>query len=378
MKPLRIAYVIDTLACDTAGTQKQLLESIRRLDRSRFSPILICLWESEWMRTAVLPCEVHVLGHTGFLKPGLGRVVREFRRLVRECEVDLIHTYFDESIVVTWLATRAMRRRPVLISSRRDMGLGTSNQPWYHRLYRLIMPVVNRDFDGVIANCDAVAAHAAKCERTAPERYTVIRNGLDLPVGRGEPSALPLAAGGRLNVCILASLTPVKRHDLLIDAWSSLGEVVARAGAHLYILGDGPKRASIESQCVLKGVMSSVHFPGVVTDVADWLSQMDIGVICSDREGLSNAILEYMAHGLPVIATEVGGNPELVNSDNGILVPAGNAAELARALERLLTDGESREELGRRSLARMEGTYSWKATLGQTTSLYERLLAGPR
>jgi glycosyltransferase involved in cell wall biosynthesis len=367
-----IFYLIDTMACDTQGTQKQLLETIRRLDRSAWSPHLVCLWESPWMRTARLPCPVHVLGHRGFLKPGFPRVLRDLGALIDSCDACLVHAYFDESVIVGWLGARLARRRPVLVSSRRDMGLGAGNQPWYHGLFPLVLQAANRDFGGIVTNSEVVRAYAAHRERTAASRYVVIRNGID-PVAARPADAIPHE--GPLRVGIVASLTAVKRHDVLLAAWSRLPLAVAET-AELHVLGEGPERPALEQQAAALGIAGAVRFHGAVTDVAERLDALDIGVLCSDREGLSNAILEYMAHGLPVVATDAGGNGELVDGTNGILVPTGDPDALARALADLLADGDRRRELGARSRRRIDAGFTWDAAMRDLTGFYERLLAG--
>ncbi len=368
-----IAYLIDTMTCDTAGTQKQLLEIIRRLDRARYSPHLICLWESPWMRTASLPCPVHVLGHAGFLKPSFPGVVRRLGGLVDELGIDLMQTFFDEAIIVGWLGARAARRRPVLVSSRRDMGLGANNQPWYHRLFPLVLPLVNRDFAAIVANSDMVRRYAARREHTPAAKFVVLPNGVEAPPL--QPAPRMWQADGTVGVGIVASLTPVKRHDLLLRAWAILEQGPVAGQARLFLLGDGPQRGALEALAAELGIADRLAFVGAVDDVAAWLQRLDVGVLCSDREGLSNAILEYMACGLPVVATAVGGNAELVNAGNGLLVVPGDARALAGALQQLAADEGLRRRLGAASRERIDDGFTWSRSMGRLTALYDELLS---
>jgi glycosyltransferase involved in cell wall biosynthesis len=368
-----VAYLIDTMACDTAGTQKQLLETIRRLDRTRYNPLLVCLWESPWMRTADLPCETVSLGHRGFLKPGFPGVVRRLACLYDERGIDLVQVFFDEAIFVGWMGALQARRRPVLVSSRRDMGLGAANQPWYHRLFPLALPLVNRDFAAILANSEMVKLHAARRERTATSRYRVVRNGVAFPPPAVSGQTAPVAAGG-VGVACVASLTPVKRHDVLLRAWARLPRTGDSGAPHLYLLGDGPERARLEALAAELGLDGTVTFAGAVTDVVAWLRSVDVGVLCSDREGLSNAILEYMACGLPVVATAVGGNPELVDAGNGVLVPPGDDAALGVALAHLVADEGERRRLGGASLGRIRDNYAWDRAMSSLMDCYDDLL----
>lgn len=373
-----IIYLIDTMACDTQGTQKQLLETIRRLDRSRWVPHLVCLWESPWMRNADLPCPVHVLGHTGFLKPELPRVLWRLRRLFRDLDVDLVHILFDEAIFVGWLAAGPASRLPVLVSSRRDMGLGAANQPWYHRLFPYVLPLVNRRFAGILANAEMVRQYASERERTPPAKFEVIRNGVDLPETRAGMvrDGVSTDPAGGVNVAIVASLTAVKRHDLLLQAWAQLPRPVLALRPRLHVFGDGPLQGALEAQARALNIDSQITFAGAVADVSDRLERMDLAVLCSDREGLSNAILEAMACGLPVVATDVGGNRELVDAGCGLLVPSGDPAALSRALAALMRDANRRRRLGAGARARVAAEFSWDQAMARLTFWYDQLLAG--
>ncbi|MBK7189436.1 MAG: glycosyltransferase [bacterium] len=366
-----IAYIIDTMSCDTAGTQKQLLETIRRLDRDRFVPHLICLWESPWMRSGAIPCPVHVLGYRGFLKRTFPATVRDLGRLLDTLDIHLLHAYFDEAIFVGWMGARLARRRPVLLSSRRDMGLGVANQPWYHRMFPHALRIVNRDFAAIIANSEQIKLYAAKRERTPLSKYVVLPNGVELPAPVKRP---PAAVSDVARIGIVASLTPVKRHDVLLDAWARLEKATAPGRTELVLIGDGPERHRLEAQAAELGIAPRVQFVGAVTDVGHRLDALDIGVLCSDREGLSNAILEYMAHGLPVVATAVGGTPELIGPENGLLVPPSDPAALASALRQLVDDPVRRRAMGDAAASRIRATFSWERSIADLMAWYDSLV----
>ncbi len=113
----KIAFVIDTLSCDTSGTEKQLLEIITRINILGYTPYLICLRESEWMREHSLPCPYTVLNYEGMLKISLPRVVIQLRKLIVEQNIHLIHTFFEDSIFVVWLATILKKKNSFAIQS---------------------------------------------------------------------------------------------------------------------------------------------------------------------------------------------------------------------------------------------------------------------
>jgi glycosyltransferase involved in cell wall biosynthesis len=373
---MNIAYLIDTIATDTAGTQKQLLETIRRL-HGDLRPQLICLWESPWMRTHALPCPCTVLDYKGFVKPGFPGVVRRLARLIDQGKIDIVQTFFEDSIFVGVLGATLARRRPVLLSSRRDIGLGKGNQPWYHSLFRTALPYVNRSFHGIVANSRQVANHVAARERVPISKLKVIYNGVAMTEA-ALPRPTPAVFGTHpddLWIGLVGSLTPVKRHDLLIKAFAQLMAEVPSRAVRLIFLGEGPEHERLAALAHECGIAERLHFEGAVGDVESYLRHLDIGVLCSDREGLSNAILEYMAQGLPVVATDVGGNAELVSAENGLLVPADDANALAGALKQLVMDDAGRRAMGVASRDKARRSFSWDSSMSELESYYRQLLA---
>lgn len=375
MKRIKIAYLIDTIATGTAGTQKQLLETIRRLDPAEFEPQLICLWQSPWMATNPLPCRCTVLGYRGFLKANFPSVVRKLAATVDADDIDVVQTFFEDSIFVAALGAALARSSPVLLSSRRDIGLGESNQPWYHRLFGVALPAVNRRFQGIIANSEQVRRYVARREKTPASKIAVIYNGVTIAKRSGTVPAVFQNHPADVWLGLVASLTAVKRHDLLIRALAALTRTGNGPRVHLVLLGDGPERAGLERLAAQCGIADRVHFEGAVTDVSAYLQKLDIGVLCSDREGLSNAILEYMAAGLPVVATDVGGNAELVSRENGICVPVNDVDALSSALGLLIADPQLRASMGAASFARVQRDFSWENSMATLQAYYRSRLA---
>lgn len=373
---IKIAFIIDTIATNTAGTQKQLLETIKRLNRATFEPQLICLWESPWMLQNTLPCPVTILGYRGFLKANFPAVVRQLARKFARDRIDIAQTFFEDSIFVTWLAAEFTSHKPLLLSSRRDIGLGAGNQPWYHSAFRRILPLVNRRFAGIIANSEEVRRFVANREKTPPDKIRVHYNGVDLPDFESASSKPVLMANHPecIWIGLVGSLTPVKRHDLLLRAFSNVRKSSGSPAVRLVLLGDGPERTALTTLTSQLGISEFVHFAGATPDVSPYLRHLDIGVLCSDREGLSNAILEYMANGLPVVATAVGGNPELVTDGNGILVPPNDVQALTEALMTLLTDEGLRVRYGAASRLKAERQFGWQSSLLAMEDDYIKLI----
>lgn len=371
---IKVAYLINTISCDTSGTEKQLIATIRRLDRLKIEPFLICLRESEWMQQNEFPCPHIVLGYNGFIKLHFPFVIHRLYALIKEHQFHILQTFFEDSIFVAWLATSFGRQNLVLLSSRRDMGLGKGNQPWYHQLFGMALPFVNRSFDGIIANSQQVKEYVVKREKTHSEKIEVIYNGVEISEKSGNIPPVVREDKADVWITIVASLTPVKRHDVLIKAIAILCEKLDEQKIKVLVLGKGPEREKLVRLAEQENVQDLFHFEGAVHNVKEYLQHVDIGVLCSDREGLSNAVLEYMASGLPVVATAVGGNIELVNQDNGRHVPAGDPAALADALHELITDMKKRKQMGLMSRKRVEEYFSWQNSMQHLEEYYQTLI----
>jgi L-malate glycosyltransferase len=366
---IRIAFVIDQMAARPGGTERQLLGILERLDRNAFDPFLILLKASPWNESHRPPCEHIVLGYDGFLKPSFPGVAARLAGIFRTRRFHIVQAFFEESVLVTALAAWGSGASPVLLASRRDIGLG-AGQPWYHSLYRRVFPLVYKSFDGILANCRSAQYYAARTGRFPLEKIAVIPNGVTLPDLDGPVPAVFRENPAALWIGIAANLNPVKRIDVFLECLKLLRDRHRVPDFRALILGDGPDRSRYVDMAARSGLTSQAHFLGSVPDPVAYLRHLDISVLCSDREGFSNSLLESMACGVPVVATAVGGNPELVDDSHGILVPPGNPAALAAALARLAQSPEQRKLMGGRGRQKIEAAYSWEKSMAALERYY--------
>jgi len=372
LAPIKIAFLIDSITSHKAGTEKQLLEIAGRLDRARFEPLIICLSSSSWLERHCLPCRSFVLGYHGFFKPGFPSVLMRLSRIIRDEQIDILQTFFEDSIFVAFLATRLSSKRPTLLSSRRDMGLGHDDL-WYHSLYKAVLPLVNRSFHSIVANGDMVKAYVAEREKTSQAKIKVIPNGILLPPEYTDKPSVFTDISAELWIGAVGNLKQVKRMDVFLGGLAVLSRR-SRINYHAVILGEGPEESKLRNMADELGIAHRVHFMGAVEDVYAYMLNLDIGVLCSDKEGFSNAIMEYMACGLPVIATAVGGNVELVDASNGVLIPPGNSEALGEALFELAENASLRESKASVSRQRIVERYSWSKTMAEWEEFYLSLL----
>lgn len=371
MSKIKIAFLIDALASDKAGTEKQLVETIRRIDPNSFEPYLICLHSSRWLEQNKVPCHTFVLGYRGFLKINFFKVLMRLILLMRKHRFDILQTFFEESIFVAFLAVKASGVPCSLLSSRRDIGLGNT-VPWYHALYKKILPMVNKGFDGIVANSRMVKEYVTEQERIPEHKVRVIYNAVDEPEFYSKPHVMA-AASVDFWIVLLANLRPVKRIDVFLRSLPLLKASYPGIKFGAIVMGEGPERAKLEKLTHDLDLLKSVFFLGTVAEPGRYLQYADLAVLCSDREGCSNAILEYMSYALPVVASNVGGNSELVDGSNGVCVPPGDPEALCRAIGALVGDRPLRDDMGRRSLERVRSLYSWGKALVDLQGYYAQM-----
>jgi glycosyltransferase involved in cell wall biosynthesis len=174
-------------------------------------------------------------------------------------------------------------------------------------------------------------------------------------------------------ITCVARLMPQKGHAYLLQAMAQVSAQVP--GARLLLAGEGPLRGELEAQAERLGLNGRASFLGLVprAQLPDLLARTDVVVLASHWEGLPVALIEAMSAGKPIVASRVGGNPELVaDGDNGLIVPPADADQLAEALIRLARDAGLRERMGRASRQRFEsGEFSPAAVVDKTLSAYQ-------
>jgi glycosyltransferase involved in cell wall biosynthesis len=254
------------------------------------------------------------------------------------------------------------------------MGLG-GNRLWYHRLFPIVLRFVSRHFDGIVTNGQEIKRWVSHREWVPPEKIQVIPNGTAPPSLPDRVPELFERHPASVWIGIVANLTPIKRIDVFLRALQLLAEQRPDIPFQALVLGEGPEREALFALASERKIAERVHFPGAVRDVSPFLHRFDIGVLCSDREGFSNSVLEYMAHSLPVVVTAVGGNIDLVDPSIGFCVPPGDSNALAESLIRLADDPSLRAQLGKAGREKVKTLYSWERSMAELEGYYLRLLA---
>lgn len=325
------------------GSERQTVETARALGRGDFSPHVACMREQGFRRRDLEDAGIPIvtLPVRSLIGPSAIHGARMLRRYVLTHSIALVHTFDTPSNLFGVPAGRMAGARVVLSSQRAYREL---TPPAGRRLLR----ITDRIADGIVVNCKAIARHMAVDEGVDPARVLLCYNGIDTGVFHPAPSALRNAqlADAELVVGIVCGIREEKRLDVLLRAFSK----IAAPGRKLVIVGSGPLEAQIQALAGELGLGQQCRFEPATDQVTDWLRAMDIFVLPSRTEALSNSLMEAMACGRAVVASEVGGNPELViPEETGLLFPSGDVAALAAALTRLAGDRELRARLGARA-----------------------------
>ncbi len=362
-RPVRVCFLIDEL--NAAGTESQLLALIQKLDRRRVQPFLCLLRGESKLSQALEPgdCPVMRLGVGSLRRPATLLAAYRFARFLHRERMDVLQVYFPDStyfgVPVAWLAGV-----PRIVRTRNNVGYWMT--PWHRRLSRLC----NRFTDVLIANCDAARQSVLTDEALSAERVVVLENGVDLSCFRLSEMKNPRATR---RVGVVANLRPVKGLDNFLRAASAL--TTAHPNVTFHIAGEGPLRTELERLAVERGLDDRFRLEGTLTDVPGFLAGLDVAVLPSRSEGMSNALLEYMAAGKPIVATAVGGNTRLIDDGvHGLLAPPDDPAILAAAVSRLLSDAELARRLGRAARRRVEERYSRDVMVKRFEMFYRRLM----
>ncbi|MDA1179290.1 MAG: glycosyltransferase [Planctomycetota bacterium] len=372
MPPIPITYVVASMQTSEAGTEGHLLRLIRGLDRSRFSPRLIVLQSSQWLyRVQDDRVPVDCLEFQSFSRLRdwncLGRLSRHFRQY----STQIVELHFTDAHFLGSLAAR-QARIPVVISCRRDLGHQHTSKSLL--MTRFANPWISR----FLANSHLVAERMSQREGVARHRFDVIPNGVDLAAfdlhTQREPSPEFLqATQGKRIVTLLANLRPVKNVQGFLAAAQQVASIIP--DVCFVILGQGEQADALRAQAEQLGIARSICWMGSVTNPAAYLAHSHVGCLTSHAEGFSNAIVEYMAAGIPVVATRVGGAEEaIVEGITGHLVDPNDMPRLAQCIANLLQDETRRSTMGRASRQRVEELFTHQIQLAAYQAYYERLL----
>lgn len=375
---IKIAFLIDTIESPSAGTEQQLLMLLNNIDRTRFAPFLLCLRNSPWLSAQKFPFPVAVFDITKIASFGSIKFIRAFRHLQAREKFDIVQTYFTDANIAGVITAKLAGVKTIL-ASRRNTG---------DRLSALQLKALRflvRYTTKYIANSQAIANTTCEVEGATPEQIEVIYNGMYLerfksisPPMRARQRAQWQVGENEILIGIVANLRPVKNIESLILS----AAILTKKFSNLKFIGvgEGPHRQILHEQIDSLNLSDRFKLVGRYDNIIPCLSAFDIGVLCSKAEGFSNSLIEYMAAGLPIVASDVGGNVEAVgHGKTGLIYSLNNPHGLTDALSQLIEKRQFASDMAAQARKEAFDTYDVFAYIknhedfyGEMTDKYSR------
>jgi L-malate glycosyltransferase len=371
-RPLRIFYFVDSL--NFGGSENQMCQMALRLDRNRFQVTVGCLKAEGAYRADLEAAHIRIVEfrpRNGIdSSSGLWSALRLAQFLRRE-GFDAVQTFDLYSnllgVPAAWLA-----RTPLRISNRRDLG----NYEWYTPRNRVFLRRIVRLSHIIAVNSEAIRNRVVQVDGYPDDKIRVVRNGIDIEsfsqVVANRPQVLPHVGPGDKVVCMVANMNnETKGHADLIEAARTVCDRVP--SARFVLVGDGRQRAELERRARDLGLEAKITFIGHRADVPQILKCSDLSVLPSWAEGLPNVVMESVAVGTPVVATRVGGTPEIIDhAVSGLLVPPRDPAALAAAIIRMLEVPKLAASMAATALERLRERFSFSNVIETLEEIYSQ------
>ena len=359
----RVRVVHLVLGLSIGGLEQVVYDLVSKVDRDRFDVRVLCLGEIGVWGPRFKALGVPVEGLGVMQRGTLGRVAAVARRL-RALRPDVLHTHNPAPHLVGALAAR-LSGVPVVINTKHGR-----NYP-HNRKWVLANRLASWLSNKVVAVSGDAGDVALKIEKVPAHKVEVIRNGIDLerfPIARR-----PRRESCRRAVHVARISYSSKDQRTLLQAVRIVAD--RQPDFVLDIVGDGPDRSDLEGFCDELHLRSHVNFIGFRDDVQHYLSRAEFFVLSSVTEGISLTLLEAAASGLPIVATQVGGNPEVtVHGESGFLVPPRSPESLAAAMLEMLSDRNRARRMGIAGRRRVAEQFDLCRAVARYEELYLSLL----
>ncbi|MBP7279662.1 MAG: glycosyltransferase [Sedimentibacter sp.] len=339
---IKILFIMDHFHFDSGGTERQVYEIIKGLDRSIFwVEACVFRYETNYFKQVKFPCPVFSPEIRSFFDPSTYLKLYRLRKYIQSNKFDIVHIVFNDTAIS--IPPMMLGLKTKTVSMRRDMGF------WYTPMKIMALRINSIFTDLYLANSNSVKENLHQKEWVPLRKIQIISNGVefsrfDTPKDINILHKLNISKGSPI-VGIVANMRPVKRVKDLIHAFLYVEKRIPNS--HLIIVGHLGDTFDEYMQIVrMSNIEQKVHFLGMIQDPVPIMKHFTVGVNCSETEGLSNSVIEYMACGVPVVATDTSGNRELIlNEVNGLLVPVGKINDLADAIILILEQARLRDRL---------------------------------
>lgn len=373
LRGVRILLLVDEISAITdGGTERQILQIVDICNQIGMSPHLCFLRRTRWLDTKRAGCPTTHFQIEKVASWNGIRSLAQLTRWMRAQRFDMLQTFFPESNLLGPVAGR-LAGIPVILGTRRNLNHFRPEDP--HHLQLRLQRWVNPLVDQIVANSQAVRERTVASENTSQSRVKVIYNGIDLahmcpaPELRAAMRAALGIAEDQILVGNISGLRKIKGVDMFVHAAAEA--YPGNANLRFVIVGDGELKPQLEELIQSYRMQNVIRLVGAAEDVRPYLAAFDVAVLCSQAEGFSNSLLEYMACGVPAIATDVGGNREALESCGLLIGP--ETGELVRAIH-AMADPLKRETFSRAALLKVQ-QFDVKCARARTEELYSMHLA---
>ena len=369
MQRVRVVFLITEL--NIAGAEKVVARTATHLSKDRYRVLVSCLYGPGPVAGEIRAASIPVMDLEAQSKWDLRVVYRLFRLLKRE-NIQILHSHLFHANLLGRIAGK-MAGVPIVISTRHSVDIGGRGREWINRWTK-------RWTDVTIAVSDQACEAERRWSGTKSGEIVTIYDGIkteaferaDLQESKELKRKLGIESDAPV-IGMIARFHRAKGHSYLMEAMPYILDQFPKA--KVLLIGGGELRPTIKEKVQKLGLTDSIIFTGIRQDIPRILSALDLFVLPSLWEGLGIAILEAMAAGLPVVATRVGGIPEVVEDRvTGLLVPPRDPEALAKAIIALLQDRERAKDMGRAGRERVEKHFSVERMVQQTEALYEELI----
>jgi len=355
------------------GIEKRLVRVLSLL-RDKYNITVCCIrdkqgaYEKDIRDLGIKVVKIHMKSR---LDPvGLYRLYK----FMKKEKFDIVHTHMYRSNTPGRIAAK-FAGVPVIIANLHNIDI------WKTRKHFLIDKILSRYTDKIIAVSDAVREFNIKNSGIDPNKFVTVYNGIDVEeFNKGFDYQSKREEIGikedELLIGIFARLYPQKGHKYFLEAASKINGIIDNV--KFMIVGEGPLESELKEQAMKLGIRGKVIFTGLRQDIPELLHIVDVSALSSFIEGFSNIILESMAAGKPVVATDVGGNKEaVIDGETGFIVPPANSNKLANAIAKILNNKQLRINMGEKARERVT-KFSIQEMARQTDNLYTTCLEKKR
>lgn len=359
---IHVQHVV--LSLQPGGLENGVVNVVNHLDPMRFRSSVCCLRDVGTFAARIQSADVqiHNLSSSGGLDWSLPY---RLARIFRSTSTDIVHTRNPEAYFFGFLGAKLAGTKAIIHSEHgrtfNDRAIRLHVQRWFSRYTDVILALSQQLKNDLVLHIGI-----------PPSRVEVVYNGVDIEGAKkikrnGKHQGI---SAGKFTIGSVGRLVPVKNYQLLLRAVRRM----EKEDVQVVLIGDGPERASLENLALELGIAKQTIFLGHCNDVFSQLASMDVFVLPSFSEGISNTMLEAMACGIPVIASNVGGNPEILkHSVEGLLFENNDESELTSNLLSMYGDPAAREKFALAGRARVERDFSMAAMISTYAQLYSRV-----